>query len=433
MKITRITITNLFDHLNYDIPLANSEDLLILTAPNGFGKTMILNIIYSLFNKEFYFFQKLVFENITVYLDNDSSLSIDKWIRQADSVSPISIFFRGNGMMSSVTLSGPLGIDEGADNFGLGSFPITNDDIDYKNGEMLTPEAQRLDHTSNLPEGVMQILKLKDTRPDINNVLTSLNVYLIKEHRLFKGLLSKRRSGHNNSQNYPSYSIQEYAVELSGVINHTIQQFFQISQGLDSSFLKRLLDEKTKYIAETEFARRIEAVHQKQAQLKTFGLSESEQEIPTYDPVNAKLLLVYLNDTEQKLQVFADLIQHLALFTSIINERRFTFKTIKISKEKGFYFVTKKDKELNLADLSSGEQHEVVLLYELLFRAKPNTLVLIDEPEISLHITWQKEFLNDLKAIIQLRKMQVVVATHSPQIINDRWDLVFNLETQEMQ
>jgi len=336
-------------------------------------------------------------------------------------------------MKSSVTLSGPLGIDEGADNFGLGSFPITNDDIDYKNGEMLTPEAQRLDHTSNLPEGVMQILKLKDTHPDINNVLTSLNVYLIKEHRLFKGLLSKRRSGHNNSQNYPSYSIQEYAVELSGVINHTIQQFFQISQGLDSSFLKRLLDEKTKYIAETEFARRIEAVHQKQAQLKTFGLSESEQEIPTYDPVNAKLLLVYLNDTEQKLQVFADLIQRLVLFTSIINERRFTFKTIKISKEKGFYFVTKKDKELSLADLSSGEQHEVVLLYELLFRAKPNTLVLIDEPEISLHITWQKEFLNDLKAIIQLRKMQVVVATHSPQIINDRWDLVFNLETQEMQ
>jgi len=94
MKITRITITNLFDHLNYDIPLANSEDLLILTAPNGFGKTMILNIIYSLFNKEFYFFQKLVFENITVYLDNDSSLSIDKWIKQADSVSQVSIFFK---------------------------------------------------------------------------------------------------------------------------------------------------------------------------------------------------------------------------------------------------------------------------------------------------------------------------------------------------
>jgi predicted ATP-binding protein involved in virulence len=29
--------------------------------------------------------------------------------------------------------------------------------------------------------------------------------------------------------------------------------------------------------------------------------------------------------------------------------------------------------------------------------------------------------------------MQVIVATHSPQIINDRWDLVFNLETKKMQ
>ena len=153
---------------------------------------------------------------------------------------------------------------------------------------------------------------------------------------------------------------------------------------------------------------------------------------PPADP-NAKVLLVYLSDTEQKISIFDELIQHLELFTSILNERRFTFKTIQINKEKGFHFVTNKGKELSLTDLSSGEQHEVVLLYELIFRTTSNTLVLIDEPEISLHITWQKEFLKDLLAIIELQKMQVIVATHSPSIINDRWDLVFNLQTQEMQ
>ena len=78
--------------------------------------------------------------------------------------------------------------------------------------------------------------------------------------------------------------------------------------------------------------------------------------------------------------------------------------------------------------LSSGEQHEVVLLYELIFNVKPDILVLIDEPEISLHITWQKEFLNDLLRIIKIQNIQVLIATHSPSIINDRWDLVYNLE-----
>jgi predicted ATP-binding protein involved in virulence len=68
------------------------------------------------------------------------------------------------------------------------------------------------------------------------------------------------------------------------------------------------------------------------------------------------------------------------------------------------------------------------LLYELIFNVKPDVLVLIDEPEISLHITWQKEFLNDLLRIIQIQNIQVLIATHSPSIINDRWDLVYNLE-----
>ena len=78
--------------------------------------------------------------------------------------------------------------------------------------------------------------------------------------------------------------------------------------------------------------------------------------------------------------------------------------------------------------MSSGEQHEVILLYELIFNTKSNVLVLIDEPEISLHITWQKEFLSDLLKIIKIQNIQVLIATHSPSIINDRWDLVYNLE-----
>jgi len=77
--------------------------------------------------------------------------------------------------------------------------------------------------------------------------------------------------------------------------------------------------------------------------------------------------------------------------------------------------------------LSSGEQHEVVLLFELLFKAKENSLVLIDEPEISLHVVWQKEFLNDIQEIIELQKIDVIIATHSPQIINDSWDLTVDL------
>ena len=63
----------------------------------------------------------------------------------------------------------------------------------------------------------------------------------------------------------------------------------------------------------------------------------------------------------------------------------------------------------------------------LLFRVQPNTVVLIDEPELSLHVGWQKRFLPDLVEIVQLSGFDAVVATHSPFIVGDRDDLLVPL------
>jgi predicted ATP-binding protein involved in virulence len=74
-----------------------------------------------------------------------------------------------------------------------------------------------------------------------------------------------------------------------------------------------------------------------------------------------------------------------------------------------------------LEKLSSGEQHQLVLFFELLFELKENALILIDEPELSLHVAWQKKFLSDLNRIIELNQFDVILATHSPQLVA-RWN-----------
>ena len=116
------------------------------------------------------------------------------------------------------------------------------------------------------------------------------------------------------------------------------------------------------------------------------------------------------------------------LFKRMIDRRRFSHKEIVISKEAGFKFVTQDGETLPLSTLSSGEQHELVLLYQLLFKTDPNSLILVDEPEISLHIAWQQEFIQDLQEIIQLVPFDILIATHSPDIIHDHWDLTVRLE-----
>ena len=70
----------------------------------------------------------------------------------------------------------------------------------------------------------------------------------------------------------------------------------------------------------------------------------------------------------------------------------------------------------------------MVILNQLLFLTQPNSLVLIDEPEISLHVAWQKPFLTDLLRIAELSKVDFLIATHSPQIIGSRWDLTVELK-----
>ena len=95
---------------------------------------------------------------------------------------------------------------------------------------------------------------------------------------------------------------------------------------------------------------------------------------------------------------------------------RFQFKSLEIDSERGLVFKSHSGSTLAVSDLSSGEQHEMIFFYDLLFFAGNEDLILIDEPEISLHIEWQMEFMNDLKTALKASNAHVLVATHSPAI-----------------
>lgn len=429
MRITSIKIEKLFEIFDYNISFSNSENLLIITGPNGFGKTMILNIIFNLFNRKFLFFQKLVFEKITVLLDDKISIVISKKIEN-DKPHVKFIFSQDNKELDTFDYSDKLEheIERNIERY-LPVHRIAVDKwIDRRTDKILNIEELLNEYADQLPEKISKdLLRIKSKQ--VNEILDSIQVHLIREQRLFRKVQNVERNyREEKDQVIMIETIQTYAKDLKQLISLNIQQSYKIFQQLDSSYPDRLVKEKNK-LTEEDYNIRFDKLKEKQAKLAKNGLYESKQQFLGYSKDDSKALLVYLNDLENKLSVFDNLLEKLELFTGILNERRFTFKTIHVDREKGFYFKSSKGKELELNQLSSGEQHEVVLLYELIFNAKQNTLVLIDEPEISLHVTWQKEFLNDLLKIIKIQNIQVLIATHSPTIINDRWDdLVYNLE-----
>jgi predicted ATP-binding protein involved in virulence len=174
----------------------------------------------------------------------------------------------------------------------------------------------------------------------------------------------------------------------------------------------------------------------KRAKLKSNGLLDDNASYPfdtasldNLDSTQKSVMTLYVQDTEKKLGVLDELARRVELLRDNVNGK-FSHKSIRIDREHGFVATGDDGNALDPDALSSGEQHELVLLYDLLFRVERNTLVLIDEPELSLHVRWQKRFLPDLLEIVSTAGFDALVATHSPFIVGDRSDLMVPLGTE---
>lgn len=75
--------------------------------------------------------------------------------------------------------------------------------------------------------------------------------------------------------------------------------------------------------------------------------------------------------------------------------------------------------------MSSGERQLLTMLYAVT-KMSSDSLVLIDEPELSLHIDWQEELLS--KMMGQLGARQIIVCTHSPSIAADYDQFMIEVE-----
>jgi predicted ATP-binding protein involved in virulence len=386
--LTSIKIEKLFDIFDYDI-VFKEEGITILTGLNGYGKTTVLRILDALAAQDKSFFKRLLFKKISLKLFDGNKVTLEK---------------------------------------------LSNDEVSLSINKLV--DIQWEDEFIEVPSVYfIREQRLLRPVPENNNVakrISSIKPLAIRS--LSEPMPERKRTLAERKQYLKEFdqgfikSIEENAKQLSVIIKETLAQSSEINQKLDVSFPSRLFEQQ-QIISEEEFTQRFGKVKDIQKLLNEFGLSAvKEDNHPTYKAANATALCVYINDTEQKLAVFSELLAKLRIFTSTLNERRLTFKRITISKEDGFTFTTDQGKPLALSDLSSGEQQEVILLYELLFKVKPGTLVLIDEPELSLHVVWQKQFLDDLFKIIELQKINIVIATHSPQIINNHWDLTVDLE-----
>ncbi|MCT4501342.1 ATP-binding protein [Pseudomonas sivasensis] len=77
---------------------------------------------------------------------------------------------------------------------------------------------------------------------------------------------------------------------------------------------------------------------------------------------------------------------------------------------------------LKFTDLSSGEQQVLLLFGKIMASAGPGKVLLIDEPEVSLHVGWQQLLPSLFSLMAEQLQTRFVVATHSPTLIANAQD-----------
>jgi len=82
--------------------------------------------------------------------------------------------------------------------------------------------------------------------------------------------------------------------------------------------------------------------------------------------------------------------------------------------------------KLPLTELSSGEKQLLIILGEALLQQKAPWIYIADEPELSLHVNWQEQLINNLK--LMNPQAQIVFATHSPDIVSSYGSNVFDMQ-----
>ena len=80
--INRIVVENLFNKFSYDINLNNDQDVAIIIAPNGRGKTTIFNLVNFVLNPSYETFSKInsvPFDRFSLIFDNDKAINLAKF------------------------------------------------------------------------------------------------------------------------------------------------------------------------------------------------------------------------------------------------------------------------------------------------------------------------------------------------------------------
>jgi len=438
-QIRRFSVEGLFSSTTtHKIVFSEDSRVTILSGPNGVGKTHILRLIHAVLSMNYTLLLQMPFQRLLIQFADGKTLAVD---RQYDEESQEhQLRFEGSGPRGGRLGTTIIPAEQTYDL--LSRFESRSDGMyqDLRTGRLVTRDVlvTLMERQRRFPQtrggATSRMLHLLETDAAwIRDLLDSRAPIFIDTKRLD----TPQPKGRPDRPDRPEAAlsqrsrIDEYIEQVKVQVADARRASLAVSQEADQNFAARVLRPSRKTIGEEELRRRYEIVAAQTLELHRSGLTESivDVEFPSsgVDPTERRVLSVFIDDWGKKLSPLLPVNEKLKTLQRIVNDK-FIGKRLRLDKSGALVFFSDKAKEIIPVHLlSSGEQHILALFTMLLFSAQPGSVVLIDEPEISLHAAWKHAFVEDITDVASIADLQIILATHSSGIINGKWDLVQEL------
>ena len=145
------------------------------------------------------------------------------------------------------------------------------------------------------------------------------------------------------------------------------------------------------------------------------ALEQSGKHGAPSDKASLAVISQYVDTLHQRSSTRKLIVERLTTFERVMSEF-YEGKSVAVVGRRGLQIESQNGQSLAEDQLSAGEYHLLYLMVSAVLTRRVGTIIAIDEPELSLHIEWQRKLVSALLECSAHASPQLILATHSPQI-----------------